>query len=134
MTLTSDYLKTHSYVHAGMMISLEVLEMQKHSFSIPAYEVLHLSTTLEASNPYQSHVHMFPSEEEPNTFLGDMSALQKREIAGICEGVELWKIPCVLLSHVFFGRSTNPVIPYIAWPEEWYMFSIRLTHRTSQVP
>jgi iterative type I PKS product template protein len=69
----------------------------------PGWADLRMASPLEAGTPYQSYVRMFPSKEEPNTYVGDIYALQAGEVAGVCGGIKFRKIPRVLMERLFSG-------------------------------
>ena len=71
----------------------------------PGWRDLRIVKPLEASNAYQSYVRMFPSDEEPNTFVGDIYVLQAGEVVGVCGGIKFRKIPRVLMERLFAGSS-----------------------------
>ncbi|RMZ85465.1 hypothetical protein DV737_g817, partial [Chaetothyriales sp. CBS 132003] len=91
-----------------VMNSSDITNTREFFYITPGWQELRLAKPLEAGQSYQSYVHMFPSEEEPNTFLGDIYALQAGNIVGVCEGIKFRKIPRVLMSHLFSGGSKQP--------------------------
>jgi asperthecin polyketide synthase len=86
-----------------VMNGSDITNTREYFYITPGWEALRLVKPLEASQRYQSYVRMFPSEEEPNVFLGDIYALQAGEIVGVCEGIKFRKIPRVLMAHLFSG-------------------------------
>ncbi|KAK5061595.1 hypothetical protein LTR84_008139 [Exophiala bonariae] len=98
-----------------VMNGSDVTNTRDFFYITPGWDALRLAKPLEAGRPYQSYVRMFPSEEEPNLFLGDIYALQDGEIVGICEGIKFRKIPRVLMSQLFSGAprksQQSPTVP-----------------------
>jgi asperthecin polyketide synthase len=74
----------------------------------PGWADLRIAKPLEAGTPYQSYVRMFPSEEEPNTWVGDIYALQAGEVVGVCGGIKFRKIPRVLMARLFSAKEATP--------------------------
>lgn len=100
-----------------VMNGSDVTNTRDFFYITPGWDALRLAKPLEASQPYQSYVRMFPSENEPNTFVGDIYALQSGEVVGVCEGIKFRKIPRVLMSHLFSGAGKQPPSSHVA-PEK----------------
>jgi asperthecin polyketide synthase len=81
---------------------------QDFFYITPGWADLRIAKPLEAGTPYQSYVRMFPSEEEPNTWVGDIYALQAGEVVGVCGGIKFRKIPRILMARLFSAKEATP--------------------------
>ncbi|KAH8694996.1 beta-ketoacyl synthase domain-containing protein [Talaromyces proteolyticus] len=76
----------------------------------PGWDDLRIAKPLAPNIPYQSYVRMTPSEDEANTFIGDIYALQSGEIVGVCGGIKFRRVPRVLMQRLYAGpRQSQPV-------------------------
>lgn len=81
---------------------------QDFFYITPGWADLRIAKPLESGAPYQSYVRMLPSEEEPNTWEGDIYALQAGEVVGVCGGIKFRKIPRVLMERLFSAQKSTP--------------------------
>ena len=94
-----------SVFHLGgfVMNGSDASNAKEFFYITPGWSDFRVLRPFEPSAKYRSYVRMFPSEDEPNMFAGDLYAMQGGMVVGMLGQIKFRRVPRVLMERLFLA-------------------------------